>query len=254
MKMAISTPDICIAAAQSASLPGEVSANVATHLRFAEIAAAHGVQLLVFPELSLTGYELALAPEHVLHADDVALAPLRAFAEDSQMAIAVGAPVAGPHGELHIGAILFQPDGAAVTHTKVHVHWSEMPPFTAGPGGAPYTIAGLAVGLAICADASHPEHAAKAASAGARLYAVSVFIEEDAHARKTALIEGYARQNGIPALMANYAGLTGGAPSSGKSAIWDEAGNVITLAPGNEEALVIATRRDGQWKGITIAC
>ena len=39
-----------IAAAQSASEPGDISRNIDHHLRFGAIAAERGVQLLVFPE------------------------------------------------------------------------------------------------------------------------------------------------------------------------------------------------------------
>ena len=68
---------ITIAAAQSTSVPLDVAANVQEHLRFVETAADHGVQWLVFPELSLTGYERAAMPGWVLHADHALLAPLR---------------------------------------------------------------------------------------------------------------------------------------------------------------------------------
>lgn len=65
-----------IAAAQSISVPLDVAANVREHLALVQAAAEHGVQWLVFPELSLTGYELAampgLAPVHLQ-----ALGPLR---------------------------------------------------------------------------------------------------------------------------------------------------------------------------------
>lgn len=53
-----------IAAAQSASVPGDIAQNVAHHVQFGTLAAKRGVQLLVFPELSLTGYELGLARAH----------------------------------------------------------------------------------------------------------------------------------------------------------------------------------------------
>ncbi len=62
-------PPLIIAAAQSSSIAGDLAGNIARHQRFMQMAAEHGVQLLVFPELSLTGYErglaaqLALAPE-----------------------------------------------------------------------------------------------------------------------------------------------------------------------------------------------
>lgn len=49
------------AAAQSISIAGDVRANLVRHQHFMQAAAEQGVQLLVFPELSLTGYERGLA-------------------------------------------------------------------------------------------------------------------------------------------------------------------------------------------------
>ena len=47
-----------IAAAQSASVPLDIAANLLRHLDFIDAAAREQVELLVFPELSLSGYEL----------------------------------------------------------------------------------------------------------------------------------------------------------------------------------------------------
>jgi predicted amidohydrolase len=52
---------LIIVAAQSASVPDNLGQSIIRHLRFGIIAAEHGVRLLVFPELSLTGYKLARA-------------------------------------------------------------------------------------------------------------------------------------------------------------------------------------------------
>jgi predicted amidohydrolase len=49
--------DFSIAAAQSSSIPGDIEANVARHAVFVRTAARAQVNLIVFPELSLTGYE-----------------------------------------------------------------------------------------------------------------------------------------------------------------------------------------------------
>ncbi len=46
-----------IAAAQSCAHPADLPRNLDDHLRLMRIAQARGVRLLVFPELSLTGYE-----------------------------------------------------------------------------------------------------------------------------------------------------------------------------------------------------
>lgn len=74
-------------------MPLGIAANVQNHLRFVEAAAEQGVQWLVFPELSLTGYELAAMPSLLLHPEHVLLAPLREAAQRTGMAITVGALV-----------------------------------------------------------------------------------------------------------------------------------------------------------------
>ncbi|MGH2830821.1 MAG: nitrilase-related carbon-nitrogen hydrolase, partial [Actinomycetota bacterium] len=48
-----------IAVAQTSPVRGDVQANLEEHGRLVRVAAAEGAQLVVFPELSLTGYELA---------------------------------------------------------------------------------------------------------------------------------------------------------------------------------------------------
>ena len=54
---------LTLAAAQTISIPGDVAANIQRHLAMMRAAAEQGVQLLVFPELSLTGYEPFLAAD-----------------------------------------------------------------------------------------------------------------------------------------------------------------------------------------------
>lgn len=228
------------AAAQIVSLRGDTAGNAARHLRFAGMAAARGAQLLVFPELSLTGYELDIAAAHVIHPDDALLVPLRLFAREVGMTIVVGAPVRGAGGALHIGAIAILPDGAASVYTKIHVHSSEEHVFAPGSGGPDLPVAGVPVALAICRDAAIPEHAAAAAARGAKFYAAGVMIDEAGYERKVPLMRGYARDLGLDVLMANYSGVSGGEVSAGKSAIWRAGGECAAESPGSEEALVTA--------------
>ena len=52
---------LTIGAAQPVPCRGDVAENLTRHVRLIRLASAHGAQALVFPELSLTGYELDLA-------------------------------------------------------------------------------------------------------------------------------------------------------------------------------------------------
>jgi len=241
---------LIIAAAQSTSVPGDISANVARHLRFGTMAAEHGAQLLVFPELSLTGYELSIARSNALRPDGSDLSPLRHLATDAQMTVVVGAPLLDDQGELHIAAFAIRSDGSVLTYTKEYVHQSEEGVFRSGPGGPALLVEDVTVALAICADATHPEHAARAAARGATVYAVGVMITEDGYARKAALLKSYALEHRMAVLMANYSGATGGSVSAGKSALWSEDGQLAAASTGNEEALVVGMKQNGVWNGI----
>lgn len=243
---------LIIAAAQSMSVPGDISRNVAHHLRLGTIAAEHGTQLLVFPELSLTGYELAIARSKAVRPDSSDLDPLRDLATHAHMTVVAGAPVLNEKNELHIAALAIQPDGSVLTHTKEHVHQSEEEVFTSGPGGPALLVKDTSVALAICADATHPQHAASAAARGANVYAVGVMIDENGYARKVALLRNYAMEHRMAVLMANYSGATGGSVSAGKSALWSEDGQLVAASMGTEEALVIGTKQNGLWDGMVL--
>jgi len=52
-----------IAVAQTCPVAGDVQANLDEHIHLARLAAKEGAQVVVFPELSLTGYELGRGGE-----------------------------------------------------------------------------------------------------------------------------------------------------------------------------------------------
>jgi predicted amidohydrolase len=245
---------LVIAAAQSASIPGDVPRNAANHLRFATTAAEHGVQLLVFPELSLTGYELALAREKAIRPDAAVLDPLRQLAEKAQMTLVVGAPVWNDNGGLQIGAIAIRPAGPVLTYAKQFLHGDEASVFVPGAGIATLQIGStgvdeVKVALAICADTSHPEHPANAAGIGANVYAAGVLFYEECYGPDVVNLQGYAAQYRMAVLLANHSGTSGQWVSAGKSAIWSEDGNVVAASTDAAEALVIARKRNGEWDG-----
>lgn len=230
-----------IAAAQSTSVPLDVAANVQEHLRFVEAAADHGVQWLVFPELSLTGYELAAMPGLVLHAEHPLLAPLRQAAHRSGMAITVGAPVDSGTALPSIGAITLRPDGQHGVYRKFHLHDGEKQ--FAAPGLKAVHLQSLgtaSIASAICADTNIASHAAGAAQAGAHVYAAGILTSANGYAAEAPLWAGYARDHRMVVVIANYGGPSGGYVPAGKSGIWDVEGRCIAAADGVGDWLVIA--------------
>lgn len=236
-----------IAAIQSASVKGDVAINLSRHLALARQAAAHGAQLALFPELSLTGYEPDVAAATALRGGDTRLAPLAGLAQNTGMIIVAGAPLR-IGGALYIGAISFMPDGRVAEYTKQHLHEGEEKVFVAGRGGAGLDIRGNLAALAVCADFTHASHAQAAADAGAMLYAASVLVSPGGYAKDSAILRSYAEQHKMPVLMSNHGGPTGAWQSAGRSALWDERGQLV-VEGGAGECLVLASRTCGGWQG-----
>jgi len=242
---------LTIAAAQSISIAGDVPANIARHLVFMRRAAEQGVQLLVFPELSLTGYEPSLAAGLAIDPQDSVLASLREMAREWSLTTVVGMPIRLiPSGEVFIGALVLAPDGSLAVYTKQHLHPGEEAAFVAGQGGAALEWPDDRIALAVCADFSHASHPRQAARQGANIYAAGVLISERGYAPDSALLQGYAAEHSMVVLMANHGGPTGGWICAGRSAIWGADGALIAAAEGVGDALVIARRTaQGNWSG-----
>lgn len=241
---------LTIAAAQSFSLAGDILGNIVRHGRFIEAAAEQGVELLVFPELSLTGYEGQDAAALAIDPQDAVLQPLRDLARELGVTVVVGMPIRleGSVSAL-IGALVLGADGSLGVYSKQHLHTGEERVFAPGFGGPTLRIGGEVVALAVCADFTHASHVAAAADQGANLYAAGVLISEKGYAADTAILQGYARQHSMAVLIANHGGLTGGWQSAGRSGIWSEDGSLVVVAPGAGDLLVIAECHEGGWQG-----
>ena len=239
-----------LAAAQAVSIAGDLPANIARHLAFMRQAAEQGVEFLLFPELSLTGYERSLAAGLAMMPADPVLAPLRELARELKLVTVVGMPIRlSADGPVLIGALTFGADGSLQVYSKQHLHDGEEVAFAPGHGGEPLTIADERIALAVCADFSHASHPLRAAQSEANLYATSVLITENGYRPDTALLQGYARDHGMAVLMANHGGMTGGWQSAGRSALWAAGGQRVVVAEGEGDVLVIGRRVAGQWSG-----
>lgn len=240
---------LCLAAAQSASIPGDISANVRDHLRYVRTAADAEADIVLFPELSLCGYELALLAECALAPHDARLEPLRDAAREYRLTIVAGAPLASGTARPHIGAIVFKPDGSTARHSKQYLHDGEERYASPGPGGPLLTVAGEPLALAVCADIVNPLHPQAAATAGAALYAAGVLVSEAGYPTDAARLQRYATAHGFGVLMANHAAPTGGWTPAGRSAFWASGGKLVAAAPGAGECLILARREADGWHG-----
>lgn len=240
-------PDLTVAVAQSLPQPYDLPSSIAHHLDLGTAAASAGARLVVFPELSLTGYHLGLTREDAIAPNDPRLAPLRALANAHDLVLVAGAPVLSPAG-LHIAALILAPHQPVRSHLKVHLHDGEEAAFVPGLPSDPLRLGPEAVGLAICADITHPEHAETAAARGCTIYAASCFLTPTGYDADCRLLQSYARVYGFTVLMANFGAPSGHWRSAGRSAIWSSEGCYLAQAPPEGAAVVLARRTSAGWQ------
>lgn len=246
-----SRPPPRIAAAQSTSIAGNIVANVQIHTQFITEAHQSGVDLLVFPELSLSGYELPLLRDCLLKPTDTRLAPIVDLVRQTGITVVVGAPFMQENRPAPaIAAFTFFPDGTSSVYCKQHLHPGEEKYATKGTAGSQsHRVGDESYALAICADTSHDYHAKTAAATGASLYLAGVLVSEAGYQADSAQLARYAHLFNIGVLMANHGGPSGGYVSAGKSAFWAPGGQQVVAVPGTGNALLIAEKHAGHWRG-----
>ncbi|WP_279580940.1 nitrilase-related carbon-nitrogen hydrolase [Fodinicola feengrottensis] len=129
---------LVIAVAQPALVSYDVSANAQTQ---AAVVRRAGARVVVFPELSLTGYELD-AP--LVSPDDPRLAPIIQACVAAGALALVGAPLAGPC----IGMLAVDSSDATVVYRKINLGAAEAERFVPAQNPAVLAVDGWRLGLA----------------------------------------------------------------------------------------------------------
>ena len=238
--------------AQLNLLVGDVAGNAGRVIAAADQARAAGADLVVFPELTLTGYppeDLLLRPELSARVE-AALA--RVCAEVRDLTLVLGYPRRAAGGLFNVAGVIR--DGAVVAeYAKQDLPnysvFDEKRYFT--PGGAPLIFAhrGLRLGLSVCEDIWQDGPTAAAAAAGAQ-----VLINLNASpfhagkgAEREALVAGRARDHGLTILYANLVGGQDELVFDGGSFVVDRDGLVqARAAQFREQALLLHLADDGR--------
>jgi predicted amidohydrolase len=228
---------LTVAAAQPPCVSYDVAANAATH---AATVRSAGARMVVFPEMSLTGYELD-AP--AIAAEDERLAPIvDACTETGSLAL-MGAPVDGGSGRSHIAMLAIDGSVAAVAYRKMWLGGAEPGRFSPGGGPAVVEVDGWRLGLGICKDTGVPQHASETAALGIDAYVAGVLESADDAAVLDERARRVAADHGVWVVLASFAGSTGGgfAEAAGRSAIWSADGVVVARAGPEPGAVARAT-------------
>ena len=226
-----------LAVAQTQPRRGDIAHNIADHMRFIQAAVARHADLLIFPELSLTGYEPTLARALATTSDDARVAPFQARSDADHIVIGVGLPLVAEAG-VCIGMVLFRPGQPRLVYAKHHLHPDELPFFVPGANVPVLPVGDGSVGLAICYELSIPAHAAAAVANGADCYLAGVAKSAAGVTNAHRRLSEIARTYGMPALMANCVGPSDDFVSTGGSAVWDAAGARVGCLDAGMQGIV----------------
>lgn len=226
---------LAVAAAQPSVHPGDLAASVAAH---AAAVGASGARLVVFPELSLTGYDMT-AP--LVDPDDERLRPLVDACAAAHAVALVGAPLEW-RGAERIAVLAVTGEGARPVYAKMCLGDDEPGRFVAGPGPAVIEVAGWRVGVGVCKDTRILEHLRETRDAGVDVYVAGLVHRPDEWDELEARARRIAGKMGVPVVFAAFAGdVDGFGPTSGGSGIWDADGALVVQAGPEPDAVVAAT-------------
>jgi NAD+ synthase (glutamine-hydrolysing) len=233
-----------LALAQLDPAVGDLAGNEARIVAALTDARAAGAQLVLVPELAVTGYppeDLLLKGHFLEHARE---SLERIAAQVTDVVAIVGFPELA-HDAFNSAAVLADGEVQAV-YRKVHLPnygvFDEQRYFRSGPGPALVELDGVLVGLTVCEDIWEPgDPAAAEALAGATLLvnlSASPY-DRGKPARREQMIVQRARDYVCPVAFCAMVGGQDELVFDGHSFVCDHTGAVLARAPGFAEHLLV---------------
>ncbi|MBR0564681.1 NAD+ synthase [Azoarcus sp. L1K30] len=243
---------LSIAVAQLNFTVGDLVANADRIIDAIARARASGVDLLLTPELALSGYppeDLLLRPDFYRACDR----ELRRIAMASDgVCVVVGHPRA--RGDLRYNAATVINDGEILATYHKHLLpnyevFDEVRYFEAGTEACVFDLKGVRFGVNICADVWAPAPAAAARAAGAEvLLALNASpFHVNKQNRRYQVLRERVTEIGLPVLYCNMVGGQDELVFDGSSFALDADGGLAYQASAFEERLDIVALRDGRW-------
>ena len=207
--------------------------------RLEQVAAHCGAELLLCPELFLSGYAVGRdLHRYAEPADGPSAARISQIAKTAGTAIVYGFGEAAG-GVTYNAAQCIGPSGTALA---IHRKTVLPPGFEAsylaeGRGLTLFTLNGITFGLLICYEVEFPEAVRACARAGAQAVLVPTALGKGWPVVARTVVPARAFENGIYVLYANHAGQEGGVDYLGASCIIGPDGADISRASGRDQVI-----------------
>jgi 5-aminopentanamidase len=230
-----------IAIYQGEGRSARVDENVEIIRRSAFSAARQGADLIIFPELFLTGYNIGSAAHALAEpADGPSSRKTAEIAGSANIAMLYG--YSERHeADVYNSALLIDREGRArASYRKAHLYGSyEKTYFKPGNQLLLVDLEGLNIGILICYDVEFPEAVRPLANAGADLIAVPTALMEDYCRVAEKVVPARAYESEIYVAYVNRCGSEGDIVYCGRSCLVGPDGRDV-LRAGLTEALLVA--------------
>jgi predicted amidohydrolase len=227
-----------ICAAQTRPVKGDIQKNIENHKKLINIAVSGGADIVVFPELSLTGYEPELSKELATNQDDSRFDDFQKISDTGQITIGVGVPTKNNKG-ICISMVVFQPHKARQTYSKKYLHPDEDEFFISGQSSTGLIGNKTNIALAICYELSVPEHSENAFKSGAEIYVASVVKSVNEIDKAIKRLSDIGNKYSMTVLMSSCVGQSGGYNCAGKTSIWNNKGLLVGQLNNTNEGIII---------------
>jgi predicted amidohydrolase len=230
--------------AQLVPTPGAAPRNAN---RAADLVLEHrAADLVVFPELFLTGYDLGTARTSALELDGPELARVRAAAARARTAVVVGFAERRGHARVANSAACIGTDGELrAVYRKACLFGHEAEVFETGEQLVVADLAGRAVGLLICFDMEFPEPARALARGGADLLVTVAANMEPFLSDHRIAGQARALDNRLPHLYVNRWGDEAGLRFIGGTRALQPDGTIAAEAPDGVAVLEVTVPSPG---------
>lgn len=234
-----------IGLAQIGSRKDDLQFNLRRHVQAVEHSAKQRIDLLVFPELSLSGYNPEGAAAMAIKPTDSRLAVFDKLSNKLRISLALGVPL-HTSGKPSIGMLLFGGSTKRQVIGKHYLHEDEIPFFSVASTANHVNAGGLKIGFAICHEITVPEHFQKAVDAGCDLYLASVAKTHSGMQKARRILTAAARQHQRSVLVVNCTGECEGKPAGGGSFISNTSGEIIAELSAHAEGLLVYDSENGR--------
>jgi predicted amidohydrolase len=230
-----------IALGQTIGTPGSVPANLQLMRRLAVEAASQGAELLLLPELFLSGYNIGDQAQSLAEPDNgPSAAAASRIAADTGIAIVYGYPERSPEGVYNSALMVDRTGKPVANYRKTHL-WGnfERAQFRAGTEASLLAFAGARFGVMICYDIDFPELARHYALSGADAIIALSATTAPYPVVPQRLIPARAYENRLFVLYCDRAGAEHDLAYAGQSCVAAPDGEILASA-GHGEELVTA--------------